>query len=130
MDASGFAVEQWKWRYVQDQGTFGAGTKAWITQGLSGGGGVEMVEHVGMGGGVPRRMPALETDRIKEVRDVVPGFLVLRIQVVIQEACAIEKKGGEGALGRSYFGLLEGRWAALPYARVHHHSQRRHHMYF
>jgi len=26
-------------------------------------------------------MPALETDRIKEVRDVVPGFLVLRIQV-------------------------------------------------
>ena len=65
MDASEFTVEQGKWRYVQDQGTFGAGTKAWITQGLSGGGGVEMVKHVGMGG-VPRRMPALETDRITD----------------------------------------------------------------
>jgi hypothetical protein len=81
--------------------------------------------------GVPRGIPAPETDRIKEVRDVVPGFLVLRIQGIdIQEACAIKKKGGEGALGRSYFGLLEGRWAALPYAQVHHHSQRHHHMYF
>ena len=73
-------------------------------------------------------MPVLETDRIKEVRDVVLGFLMLRIQGIdsIQEACAIEKKGGEGTLG-SCFGLLEGRWAALPYAQVHHHS---HHMYF
>lgn len=77
MDASGFAVEQGKWRYVQDQGTLGAGTKAWIRQGLSGGGGVGRLGYVlnTLGWrGVPRGMPALETDGIKELRDVVPGF--------------------------------------------------------